>query len=70
MNLRDKIGIAANVATVILVVLAGTLLVRGNLITGRREASVPSPSVRKWSNTSTGPTDHLSILHRERAIFS
>lgn len=46
MNLRDKIGIAANVATVILVVLAGTLLVRGNLISGRHKASVPSPSVQ------------------------
>jgi hypothetical protein len=56
MNLRDRIGTAANVATIVLVVLLGALLVRGNLISGRSKVSVPSPSVQIGADMKHLPT--------------
>jgi len=56
MTLRERIATAANVATIVLVVLLGTLLVRGNLIPGRGAASVPSRSVQIGADMK-----HLSL---------
>jgi hypothetical protein len=46
MNVRDKIGTAANVVTILLAVLLATLLVRGNLFPGRTGATVSPSSVQ------------------------
>jgi hypothetical protein len=56
MNLRDKIGTAANVATIVLVVLLGTLLIRGNFVSGRSKVSVPSPSIQIGADITRLPT--------------
>jgi hypothetical protein len=44
MSLREKIGTTANVATILLAVLLGTLLVKGDLTLGRARVSAPSRS--------------------------